>query len=235
MNRANIIALAVLCSLSHLWAAVELPAVIGDGMVLQRESTVPLWGWGNAGDTVFVSFADQTVRGVVAADGSWRVDLKPLAASLDNRDMTITVGSDSVTLNDVVVGEVWFASGQSNMQENIGTSSRDPIEENYRPIVWAIREEANRHADPLIRQFKVPLATSYDKEQANFEGEWTRAGDMDRKNQFSAVAYYFAKQLRNNLNVPVGVIVSAWGAKQIQPFIPSSQYKKDPALAEYYA
>ena len=230
----RIIALLVLSGFNLSWAGVDLPAVIGDGMVLQRQATVPVWGWGEAGDKVSVSFAGQVVERAVQADGSWRVDLEPLTASSVEREMTITVGAETSTLKGVVVGEVWFASGQSNMQANLGESSRDAMDKVNQPVVWAIREEATRHSDPLIRQLKVPLATSYDKPLKNFEGQWTKAENKDSKNQFSSVAYYFAKELRKNLDMPVGVIVSAWGAKRIQPFIPESQYRKDPALAEYY-
>ena len=219
---------------SHLWADVKLPAVLSDGMVLQREATVPIWGWGKSGDSVIVKFAEQSAEGVVKADGSWRVDLKPLEASSANRSMTVTVGADTVTLNDVVVGEVWLASGQSNMQMTLDESGRKTLDEKDQQVAWSIKEEIGMNLDPMIRQLKVPIATSYDKELTQFESQWTKADTAKSKNQFSAVGYYFAKELRKNLNVPVGVIVAAWGAKQIQPFIPSSQYEKDPALAEYY-
>ena len=201
---------------------------------MQRQAKVPIWGWGEAGDKVSVSFAGQVVEGSVQTNGSWRIKLEPLTASSVEREMTITVGTETSTLKGVVVGEVWFASGQSNMQTNLGESSRDAMDKVNQPVVWAIREEVTRHSDPLIRQLKVPLATSYDKKLTNFEGKWTKAENKDSKNQFSSVAYYFAKELRKNLDMPVGVIVSAWGAKRIQPFIPSSQYEKDPALSDYY-
>ena len=191
---------------SHLWADVKLPAVLSDGMVLQREATVPIWGWGKSGDSVIVKFAEQSAEGVVKADGSWRVDLKPLEASSANRSMTVTVGADTVTLNDVVVGEVWLASGQSNMQMTLDESGRKTLDEKDQQVAWSIKEEIGMNLDPMIRQLKVPIATSYDKELTQFESEWAKADTVKNKNQFSAVGYYFAKELRKNLDVPVGVM-----------------------------
>ena len=226
--------LLFLASISQVRADVDLPAAISDGMVLQREATVPVWGWGKSGDAVTVKFANQSVEGTVNADGSWRVDLEPLEASSENRSMMITVGTDTVTLSDVVVGEVWFASGQSNMQMTLDESGRKTLDKKDQQVAWSIKEEIGKNLDPLIRQLKVPIATSYDKELTQFEGSWSKADSVKNKNQFSAVSYYFAKELRKNIDVPVGVIVAAWGGKRIQPFIPISQYKKDPELDKYY-
>jgi sialate O-acetylesterase len=230
----RIVSIVILFGLGRASSGLDLPAIIADGMVLQRQAPVPIWGWGTAGEIVSVSFADQTVEGTVRTDGSWRVDLKPLKASSTDRSMTITVGTENVTLDCIVVGEVWLASGQSNMQVNLGESRRDAMDKENQPVVWAIREEASRQLDPLVRQLKVPIATSYNKEQRDFESKWTKADTEESKNQFSSVAYYFAKELRRELKVPVGIVVAAWGAKRIQPFIPSSQYRKNPELAKYY-
>ncbi|MGC6459376.1 MAG: sialate O-acetylesterase, partial [Akkermansiaceae bacterium] len=225
----------LLVSLCPLWAELKLPAVISGGMVLQREMKVPIWGWGDPGDPVEVKFACQTIKGSVKDDGSWRVDLAPLEASAVNRSMVINVGKESVTLDDVVVGEVWLASGQSNMQMNLDECGRKTLDKKDQQVAWTIKEEIGKNLDPLIRQLKVPIATSYDKERTEFEGKWSKADSVKNKNQFSGVSYYFAKELRKNLDVPVGVMVAAWGAKRIQPFIPQSQYQKDAKLSEYYS
>lgn len=182
-----------------------------------------------------MKFAGQIVKGSVKEDGSWRVDLTPLEASAVNRSMVIKVGEESVTLNDVVVGEVWLASGQSNMQMNLDECGRKTLDKKDQQVAWTIKEEIGKNLDPLIRQLKVPIATSYDKERTEFEGKWSKADSVKNKNQFSGVSYYFAKELRKNLDVPVGVMVAAWGAKRIQPFIPQSQYQKDAKLSEFYS
>ena len=179
------IAFSLVLATSHIWADVTLPAVISDGMVLQRDAAVPIWGWGRPGDAVTVKFADQSAEGVVKADGRWRVDFKPLEASSVNRSMTITVGADTVKLSDVVVGEVWFASGQSNMQMTLNESSRKTLDEKDQQVAWSIKEEISRNLDSLIRQLKVPIATSYDKELTQFEGQWLKADNVKNKDQFA--------------------------------------------------
>lgn len=216
------------------FADLKLPAVISDGMVLQRDAKVPIWGWGEAGKTVTVSFAGQSTKGMVNADGTWRVDLKALDASSENRSLTITVGEEKVTLKEVLVGEVWLASGQSNMQMNLAESTRKTLDKKDQQVAWTIKEEIAKNLDPMIRQLKAPIKTSYDQPLNNFEARWIKADNEKDKHQFSAVSYFFARELRKELKVPVGIILAAWGAKQIQPFIPPSQYRKDPALSKYY-
>ena len=95
-------------------AEVELPGVLSDGMVLQRELPVPIWGTANPGESVSVSFAGQKVRTEAGADGKWLVKLKPLKTSAKGKDMTVS-GMNTIRLKDVLVGEVWLCSGQSNM------------------------------------------------------------------------------------------------------------------------
>jgi len=95
------IVFSLVLATSQIWADVNLPAVISDGMVLQRGAAVPIWGWGRPGDAVTVKFANQSAEGVVKADGSWRVDFKPLEASSVNRSMTITVGADTEPFGSV--------------------------------------------------------------------------------------------------------------------------------------
>ncbi|MBI1337931.1 MAG: 9-O-acetylesterase [Phycisphaera sp.] len=225
---------SLLLGFGPVFAAVNVPSVISDGMVLQREREVPIWGWGRAGDKVSVSFAGQTVEGVVAKDGSWKVVLEPLKASAENRSMTIAVGSDRLEIKDVVVGEVWVCSGQSNMAMNLKGCSQKRENPTYQPVADAIAGELGSSLDPLIRQITVRAATSYNKELSNFEGAWIKADSADSKMSFTAVGYFFAKELRAKLNVPIGLLACPWGGRKIQPFIPTTQYKKNPALAKYY-
>lgn len=220
--------------LGPVFAAVNVPSVISDGMILQRHVKVPIWGWGQAGDKVSVSFAKQTIEGVVTKDGSWTVALEPLEASSESRSMTIRVGSDKLEIRDILVGEVWVCSGQSNMQMNLKGCSQTRADPTYQPVADAIAMELGSSLDPLIRQISVPAVTSYNEELKNFEGAWIKADSADSKKSFTGVGYFFAKELRSELKVPVGLLVCAWGGRKIQPFIPSSQYKKDPALARYY-
>jgi len=218
----------------QLLAAVELPSVISSGMVLQRDLNLPIWGWGKPGDKVKVSFAGQIQRTEVDAKGNWQVRFSPLKASSENRMMKIEVGSESVELKDVVVGEVWVCSGQSNMQFSLAGGAGKTVDPKHQPIADWMDQERKTANDPLIRQIATPNVTSYDKEKKNFEGKWISADSEANNNNFTAVGYFFAKELRRELNVPVGLLKCPWGGKQIQPFIPSTQYKSDAVLSAYY-
>ncbi|MFT5130921.1 MAG: sialate O-acetylesterase [Rhodothermales bacterium] len=232
--KLRLILLTLFCGFSPLWAAVTLPAVIANGMVLQREMNLPIWGWGTAGDAVSVGFAGQTVKSSVAADGSWKVELQALEASAESRVMRIVVGSDSIDLADVVVGEVWVCSGQSNMGFSLDASARPTRDAKDQPVADYIKAELSTHFDPLIRQITSPMTTSYDQEKTSFNGAWVKADSEANKKPFTAAGYFFAKELRAKLNVPIGLLKCPWGGKKIQPFIPSTQYKKDAALSKYY-
>jgi sialate O-acetylesterase len=228
--------LAVLLgTLAHTSAALELPTVIADGMVLQRQMRVPVWGWGKAGDVVTVRFAGQAGAGIVGKDGAWKVTIGPLEASAEGRVMSITVGAEFVDIKDVVVGEVWFCSGQSNMGMTVGACTRKTRDPKDQPIADYVSKELGSSLDPLIRQIASPCTTSYDKELTTFKGSWVKADSADNKKSFTAAGYFFAKELRAKLKVPVGLLKCPWGGKKIQPFIPSTQYKKAPDLAKYYA
>jgi sialate O-acetylesterase len=234
MNLRFALTFVLISSLSQLSAAVTLPPVIGDGMVLQRAVELPIWGWGTAGDAVTVAFAGQSVETKVAADGTWKLKLQSLQASSENRLMHISSGSDRLEIKDVVVGEVWVCSGQSNMGWSLDGSTRAAKDPKDQPVVDFVTTELSTHLDPLIRQLASPMITSYDKERTTFAGSWVKADSADSKKPFTAVGYFFAKELRAKLNVPIGLLKCPWGGKKIQPFIPSTQYKKDPALSTHY-
>jgi sialate O-acetylesterase len=105
---------------------LTMPQVFGDHMVLQSGQPVPVWGWATPGETVHVSFAGQKKQAAAAGDGRWQVQLEPLTISAQPAELTVT-GSESVTFKDVLVGEVWLCSGQSNMQKPLGTWRGQPI------------------------------------------------------------------------------------------------------------
>ena len=214
--------------------AVTLPPVIGNGMVLQRDMPLPIWGWADAGAKVTVAFAGQSVTGKAAADGRWQVTLKPLEASSEDRVMRISSGDQTLEISEVVVGEVWVCSGQSNMGWSLDASTRKTRDPKDQPVADFVANELNTHFDPLIRQLASPLTTSYDKELTTFSASWTKADSAESKKPFTATGYYFAKELRTKLNVPIGLLKCPWGGKKIQPFIPSTQYAKDAALKSHY-
>jgi sialate O-acetylesterase len=221
-------------SLYQLLAAIELPAVISNGMVLQRDIKVPIWGWGEPGAKVKVSFAGQTQRTEIDSDGKWMLRLNPMKASAESRILSIEVDSEKVELKDVLVGEVWLCSGQSNMQWTVGASARKTKDPNDQPVADWIAAHKKTARDPLLRQIAVPMKTSYDKELNHFKGTWIASTSEANNDQFTATGYFFALELRKELGVPVGLLKCPWGGKKIQPFIPSTHYNSVPELNKYY-
>lgn len=190
-------------------AEVKLPAFFADHLVLQREVAVPVWGWAQAGEEVTVEFAGQKKTAKAAADGKWLVKLDPLPASAEPREMKI----GERVLKDVLVGEVWLASGQSNM--GFPLSSTQDAE--------AVLAKAG---DPLLRFFTVQNATAAEP-QTNLQGRWD-ASTPDSAKIFSAVAYFFARDLRAKLGVPVAILHSSWGGTPAQAWISMDALREAP-------
>ncbi|HEX5081245.1 MAG TPA: sialate O-acetylesterase, partial [Blastocatellia bacterium] len=174
-------------------ADVKLPALISDGMVLQQAMAVPLWGWADEGESVTVEFQNQKVT-ATTKDGRWIVRLKPLKAG---GPFTLTVsGKNRIELKDVLVGEVWICGGQSNM-------------------AWRLNQSDNSEAEiaaakyPMIRLFNVPRA-ELDAPVTDVKSLWKECSPESAAT-FSAVGYYFGRDLHKARNVPVGLIHNAVG------------------------
>jgi len=209
------------CGLLLLFAAwaqadVRLPALIGDHMVLQRDQPVRIYGWAGAGESVTVRFAGRTVSTVADGSGRWEAWLRPMNAG-GPYDLVVA-GRNTVTVRDVLVGEVWVASGQSNMAWPV-ERSRDP------------EKEAAAARYPHIRLFKVALKTS-EEPLEDVEGSWAPCHPETVKS-FSAVAYFFARHLHEKLGVPVGVIQSAWGGTPAQAWTSRATLVSEPTLQSY--
>jgi len=183
-------------------AAVRVSSMFANGMVLQRNATVPIWGWGNVGEEVVVTFRDQTEVTHVDAEGKWKVTLSPLTVG-EAASLTVKGSENVVTFNDVLVGEVWICSGQSNMQWSVNVSLNPDL----------VRAGANR---PQIRLFQIPLLTA-DTPQEDVLGTW-RPCTPETVGDFSSIGYHFACQLNDVLQVPVGIIQSAWGGTYVEPW-----------------
>ena len=212
---SRIKSLVFLClSAMALQADIILPKVIDSHMVLQRSSKVPIWGWADKGEKVTVTFAGQTKTALPNAQGKWMVDLDPMKASSQGRKMLIK-GKNSVTLNDILVGEVWLASGQSNMEWT------------FSQIVKPEWEYAKSHINnKFIRFFHVDKHLQSGIPLDDTMGRWKQSKDfLSNPHSVSAVGFFFAAKLQKELNVPIGILDSNWGGQRIDCFISEEAYK----------
>src|SRR5882762_10183126 len=199
-----IVATLVLVSAVVVKANVVLPDVISDAMVLQRNHPVPIWGQADPGEIVTVKFAGQSKKVSAGADGKWLVKLDSLHANATPATMTIS-GKNTIELKDILVGEVWLVSGQSNMQRLLSETANG--------------EAAIAAADhPLIRLFNVSRQVAFRHSTAPL-GTWQACSPQSVK-EFSAAGYYFGVELQKELNVPVGLINSSYGGSQAEAWTP---------------
>jgi sialate O-acetylesterase len=206
------------------WAVVQIASPFTSHMVLQQDATVPVWGTAERGEDVTVEFAGQKKTVRAGADGKWRVDLKPLKASAQGRVLTVT-GSHTtqpIKLDDVLVGEVWLASGQSNMDFSVSKK-----EKSFAGVTNEDQEIAAANY-PLIRMFTGKAAKTYEP-QTSVDGEW-RVCSPDTVPAFSAVGYFFARGLHRELKAPVGIITLAFGASTAEAWIARETLAADPQL-----
>lgn len=218
MNRLLIrcvLCLTSILGIVSLSAKVSTPSIFGDHMVLQRNHDNPVWGWADAGEKVTVSIGGQAHTTKADRDGNWKVTLKPLPAGGPHR-LTIK-GKNTITYDDVLVGEVWICSGQSNMAW--------PVQNSYDGDLVALT--ANH---PEIRLISVPQVGTQEP-QKDFDGEWTHAAP-DTVKDFSAVGYRFGLQLHQALGVPVGLIDNAWGGSAAEAWIRRDVLRKDKRYSE---
>jgi sialate O-acetylesterase len=217
MNRSFVgcaASLAILLALPAARANVALPDVISNGMVLQRDQAVPIWGTAEPGETVVVKFASQTQTTQAGVDGKWRLTLQPMSASTTPSSMIIS-GKNTITLDDVLVGEVWMVAGQSNMQFTVAESA-----DGQAAIAAA--------SDPAIRLFNISRKVAFQHESGPL-ALWQPASPASVRD-FSAAGYYFAVQLRNELRVSVGVINSSYGGTQAEAWTPVEYLLASPEL-----
>ena len=195
--------------------ALTLPRIFTDHMVLQRDLPVNLWGWAEPGQTVKVTFAGQNVEARAGEDGAWKATLRPLNASAESRELIVTAGDDRFVLKDVLVGEVWICSGQSNMEWTLNATHKS--------------KEAIAAADlPLLRQFKVPHVT-HPRPQKDLPGDWSVCSPSTAA-QFTAVGFYFGLDLLEVLDVPIGLVNISWGGTRIEPWTSLSGFNVSPKL-----
>jgi sialate O-acetylesterase len=215
MKRNWLLPALLLCG-GASFANVRLPAVLADNMVLEQQSTVKLWGWCDPGEKIFItpSWSQATDSVVGTRDGRW---ILPLSTPAAGGPYTIVIrGLNEITLKNMLIGEVWVCSGQSNMEmcETWGLPD--------------VQADLPTCANDQIRFFHVPRTTST-APQDDCPGRW-EVCDSGALKTFSAVGYYFGKSLNKTLGVPVGLIEAAWGGTPAEVWTPEALINDDPAL-----
>jgi sialate O-acetylesterase len=204
---------------ANSFANVKLPAIFSDHMVLQQQSKVAVWGWADAGEQITItgSWSASPVSIKADASGGWKGMLQTPKAG---GPYTIKIkGNNSIELNDVLIGEVWVCSGQSNM-------------------VFSLKGSDNAKAEiaaadfPLIRYFSVERQYGL-QDFKDCPGSVWQKTSPSVAGSFSAVAYYFAKKIHKDLKVPVGIVYAAWGGTPAEAWTPGAVLKNDPLLSKY--
>jgi len=220
MNRsaAYVTCLSIFFSVSiSLVANIRLPAVIGSHMVLQQNSQVSIWGWCDVSEQIKLKTSWDTTTYTATGPTSAKWEIKVNTPAAGGPYQVTIEGKNKIVLDDVLIGEVWICSGQSNMEMS---------------MEWGLpyKDEAASATDKNIRFFNIPRATA-DYPQDDLKAEWVVCNPDDMK-KFSALGYFFGKSLRQNLNVPVGLIESAWGGTPAEAWTPADAINSNSVVKE---
>ncbi|HMY38888.1 MAG TPA: sialate O-acetylesterase, partial [Marinagarivorans sp.] len=202
------------------FADVKLPRLISDGLIIQRDAPIRIWGWADEGEQVQVTLGDKT-QTVSTKAGIWQAQFKALPA---NTQVNIDIqGKNHLRVINVVAGDVWIAAGQSNMETNLNR-----VAPRYPDLI-------NRTQLPMIREFRVPVAYSFKGPQADFtQGQWKTALPHNLP-EFSAVGFFFARDLFAQLNVPIGIILIAVGGSPAEAWMSTEALKAYPHYLAAYS
>lgn len=207
-------------------AQLHVADVFTNHAVLQQGVELPVWGTTAAGQTVTVKLAGQTKTTLSSEDGYWQVMLAPLDANSSGESMIVESAEQRKEFQDLLVGEVWYASGQSNMQMTLDACARK---------LPAIRNLADSHVAGSLRVLRIDDPDSPEPlSRRQNPTPWQR-DTAENLGTYSAVAYFFARQLYEELKVPIGIIDGSWGGKPIEGFIPADQFREHNSLREILA
>lgn len=198
---------------SQAMAQLSMPSVFGNHMVLQADKRLKLWGQAAPNASVSAQFAGKKTQGTADSSGKWTLQLPKMKASADGAALTVSDGENTLTFEDVLIGEVWFASGQSNMEWPLKR-----VELGIETIAAA--------DEPAIRFFQAKNI-AHPAPQYNVDGKW-QVSSPQTAGAFSAVAYFFAHKLHKELGVPVGIVQSDWGGKPVETFTSQEALKSIP-------
>lgn len=193
---------------------VQLPKILGSGMVLQRDAEVAVWGWAEPGEHVSVAFNKVKQSTTANSQGKWRVLLPPMDAG--GPFVMRIEGNNTLNLEDVLIGDVWLASGQSNMELTLARA-----EPHFPELVPNINNKK-------IRQFEVPDRYDFKQARSDLEGGQWQAATQDNIRAFSAVAYFFAEQIQKEEQVPVGIINASLGGSPVEAWMSEASLKRFP-------
>jgi sialate O-acetylesterase len=208
--------LILLCSLS-LKAEIKLPYLLSSNMVVQRDGSTLVWGQADAGEQVSVTFRGETMKTKAAKDGSWKVKIKTGAAG-GPFDMVVQ-GKNTITLTNVMVGDVWVCSGQSNMEWSLSQTER-------------ARTDINSANYPNIRLFSVENKVAVEPSVEITPTKWEVCSPQTIA-AFSAVGYYFGRKIHTETNIPIGLISSNWGGTRVETWMSGKAIASDPVLVEW--
>ena len=213
MKKLTFVLAALVCA-ATLQAKITLPPQMADNMVLQQNTKANLWGWANPGETVTVttSWDDDKYTAKADADGAWKLAVYTPEGSYDEHIVVIAAGKEKIELKHVLIGEVWLASGQSNMEMPLRGFDGCPVEGALQEIATSGRYKGR------IRFVMLPRTEAYEPVKM-VDAPW-KESCADNAPEFSAAAWFFAKNLNEVLDVPVGVICNAWGGSGLEGWIP---------------
>jgi sialate O-acetylesterase len=208
---AHFLAVAVIVIPAAALADVKLPAIFSDQMVLQRGMKVPVWGWADPGEAVSVTIANQKQSATADDKGHWRVSLEPISS--DEPQTMVVEGRNRLEVKDILVGEVWICSGQSNMEFKVKDS-------------WNGDLDVASANHPKIRLLNVKGPGSQETVE-DFHGRWDVCSPKTVGN-FSAVGYFFGRELHEQLDVPIGLIDNSWGGSACEAWIRRDRMEGNP-------
>ncbi|PXV66743.1 sialate O-acetylesterase [Dysgonomonas alginatilytica] len=206
-----------------LQAEVKLPHIFSDNMILQRDKVLKIWGWADKGEKIQVSILEQTKNTQADESGYWSVNLDPIPYG-GPYQMRVQGSNNTITFDNILIGDVWLCSGQSNMEMPVNGWGQ----------VYNYEQEIKDANYPTIRAFNVEKAMSMTP-NSDFNGKW-QVCSPQTVSGFSAVAYFFARKLNKELNIPIGIINSSWGGTDIETWISENSFNKLPdTFKERYA
>ncbi|WP_406683286.1 sialate O-acetylesterase [Seonamhaeicola sp. MEBiC1930] len=233
MNIKQLVSILLLLVLPQLVLAnIKLNALFSDHMVVQRNAEIPVWGWADVNEKVIVVTSwGEKAEVITAKDGTWKVNIKTPDAGGPHK---ITVsGKNTIEIQDILSGEVWLCTGQSNMDWAMNKFVNNSKDYFHQPLVEYIKTEIATANDNWLRHIEVPRATSLHEKNENFKGNWISV-KPEHTGKITATGYFFAKELREKLNVPIGLLECSWGGTRVQPWISEAAYKEDENLKEYF-